>query len=273
MKEFTVPEIKKVWIPKANHFAHFIHRKEMRHGHPIRRMCSAAVLQWPLTKLPVNNYRDFQFPMDDNDQLGICGSAAVAHADNSFTGMNGTESVFQLAALKKQYLEVSGGDNGLDDDMLINKIWKKGIAGNPLAIIDEPLDVDPLDARMMQAAIDQFGAVIFSLSVPDAWINEFDPAGGSVWHAPAQANPENGHYVVIVGVDPGGRYRVETWGSWCWLTPYGVAACDPAAFTVFSPRRFNSRGIDPTGANYTQKAAMWTHVGGSLVPARTFPNL
>ena len=52
--------------------------------------------------------------------------AAACHGDNTFTGNVGTESVFDEATLIKDYLALSGGDNGLDEGMILAR-GRKGL--------------------------------------------------------------------------------------------------------------------------------------------------
>ncbi len=204
--------------------------------------------------------------MDGNDQYGDCFEATIAHGDNTFTGANGLESTYSVSALISQYEAASGGDNGLDEGQAM-ALWKAGVAGNTQAVIYDYLDIDPTDPEAMVSAIGNFGGVAFTLSLPDAWINGFDPDGSTIWDVPATPDDANGHAVFINGVLANGNYHVETWGSSCQITPAGVAAVEPAATVVFSPRWFDAAtGIDPTGANYADKAALWQQVGGNSVP-------
>ena len=121
------------------------------------------------------------FPYDGNDHYGDCMYAAACHGDNTFTGNVGTESVFDQTTLIKDYLALSGGDNGLDEGMILGE-WKKGLASTPAASIFGSVDIDPTNANLMQAAIYLFGGVQFQLAVPDVWINDFTT--GAVWDAP-----------------------------------------------------------------------------------------
>ena len=114
-----------------------------------------------------------------------------------------------------------------------------------------------------------FGGIQFQLSVPDKWINSFKT--GATWDAPASPDPKNGHGIHFNGVDANGHYKIQTWGTHGWITPAGVAACDPSAFVVASLRWFNSAGYAPNGLHYTQLAPLWVQLGGSPWPASPFP--
>jgi hypothetical protein len=206
--------------------------------------------------------------MDGNDTYGDCMYAGACHGDNTFTGNSGTESVFDLATITADYLELSGGDNGLDEGTLV-PAWKAGIASTPEASILDALDIDPTNAAMTQSAISLFGGVLFMLDVPDTWVNNFQT--GYVWDVPAVADSNNGHAVWWNGVDTTGNYKLQTWGTYGWITPAGVSVCDPSAFVVFSLRWFNAAGYAPNGMHYTALSPLWTQAGGAVLPASPFP--
>ena len=185
------------------------------------------------------------------------------------TGCSGTELTFATADIVKAYLALSGGDNGLDEQMMTGEWTNKGLAGNAAAKIFDHVDIDPTNAALMQSALYYFGGVQFQLSVPSKWINSF--ATGSVWDGAAKPNPANGHAVEFAGVDATGRYRLLTWGSYCWITQAGIADCDPSAFAVASLRWFNPQGYAANGLHYTQLAPLWQQLGGAAWPTSPFP--
>ncbi|HLI95885.1 MAG TPA: hypothetical protein VKT72_07335, partial [Candidatus Baltobacteraceae bacterium] len=136
---------------------------------PRERMKARALLQRlritvPPTTLPVDcsGGATVQCPMDGNDQYGDCGEAMCAHGDNLMTFGNGkrTQSSFDTGALVNQYLAISGGDNGMDESMVVGSsgVWKVGLAGNAQAVVQDALDI-PGDAATLQYFIDQFWAV------------------------------------------------------------------------------------------------------------------
>jgi hypothetical protein len=264
---------KQMLVPQLGQLAHFTDREAMRNGHPVRRYKlynGATNHALPAATLPIDWTKGDSLPflMYGNDRLGDCMYAAGAHADNTFTGNASVESTFDEATLEKDYLALSGGDNGLDEGQLVGE-WKKGLCSNPAASILDALDVDPTDAPLVQSALELFGGVLFMLAVPDAWVNNFRT--GAVWDAPARANPQNGHGIWWNGVDAAGRYKLQTWGTHGWITPAGVAVCDPSAFVVFSLRWFNSKGIAPNGLSYDQLAAYWVQAGGKTLPPWSGP--
>jgi hypothetical protein len=242
-----MPGTSVVTVPKLGIKAHFTNRHDMKRGHPIFRFCPYLHLPLALPRpaLPIdwtkNNTIDF--PMDHNDQYGCCMEAGADHADRTFIGNTGVGTSPSLAGLLAQYKKVSGGDNGLDEGMLVNQCWMPGLGGDTSANIVDALDIDPTDASLSQFAIANFFGILFMLSVPDAWINNFDT--DYVWDqgSGVVANPNNGHGVWLNGVDENGNYKVQTWGTHGWITPGGVSVCEPSAFIVFSLRMFNAAGI------------------------------
>ncbi len=264
-----MPLPKKVWVPNRGHFAHFHSRKMMKFGRPTERFTLTG--QYPTVTLPVDWTKNetLVFPIDGNNDFGDCLYASALHGDNTFTGNVGVESTFDLQTIIKDYLALSGGDNGLDEGMIIGE-WKKGLASNPQANIIAALDIDPTDIAAMQAAIYFFGGVVFMFDVPDVWIQEFNT--GVLWTVPAVADQDNGHGVWINGVNISDNYQPQTWGTHCWLSPAGVAVVDPTAFVVFSLRWFDPvTGTAPNGLGYSQLAALWTQFGGSPLPPSPFP--
>jgi len=111
---------------------------------------------------------------------------------------------------------------------------------------------------------------VFMLSVPDAWISNWKP--GYVWDAGAGivANPQNGHGTWWPGAKLVNGQQYDhglTWGGDYWITPAGIALCDPSAFAVLSPRMFNSQGYAPNGRHASQSAAIWVQAGGNSAAA------
>jgi hypothetical protein len=260
---------KRVWLPHGKFFAHFQDPKMLRRPLGAKRFKVAA---YPPVTLPVdwslNN--TLSFPIDGNDHYGDCMYAAACHGDNTFTGNNGAESQFDEDVIIQDYLALSGGDNGLTEAQIVPE-WKRGLASTPAAIIYDSLDLDPTDTSAMQAAIYLFGGVQYMLDVPDAWISDFKQSGGFTWGAPATPDGENGHGIWLNGIDDDGNYKLQTWGSWGWLTPDGVAVPELSlgAFTVFSPRWFNASGIAPNGLTYEDLAKLWVQFGGNPLPSES----
>jgi hypothetical protein len=265
----------------------FIHRDMMRNPHPLRRLNRGRnSIVVPTTTLPVDSDNNGAMPLGPTEGnvsgpgevgYGDCGEAMVARADNILTygqGHSGfTESVFTTNSLTSQYLKVSGGDNGLDEDSVTTGIWSVGIGGNSKAIAVSYLDFDCTDVQLTQYLIDQFYGYCLGWSVPDKFIQEWEP--GSVWMSAEKPNDANGHFTwlcsVLTGTQSGqsvqGAYRQYTWDGFSYAGPDFIASVHPQSFVAFSPRQFNlATGLDSKGRHITTQAAAWVAVGGSPIP-------
>jgi hypothetical protein len=257
-----VATTKRVWVPKLGFFAHFQDRQAMKVGRSTRDFKLAG--SYPAVTLPIDWTKNntLAFPIDGNNQYGDCLYAAACHGDNTFTGNSGAESTFDPSTIVTDYLQLSGGDNGLNEGQIVGA-WQNGLANTPSANILGSLNLDPTNAAAMQAAIYFFGGVLFMLDIPETWYQTFET--GSIWDAPATADQNNGHGVWWNGVNTSGYYKLQTWGTYGWITPAGVGVCDPSCFVVFSKRWFNAQGVAPNGMTFDQLAALWEQFGGQPV--------
>jgi hypothetical protein len=277
---------RKVWLPRHKQWVHLHHRDVMRRKRPMAKavLPRAGTIAPPATTLPVDctGNATVSCPMDGNDTLGICGPAMCDHVDGIRTYGQGhagfTELHANLAALEAQYEQVSGGDNGTDEDMLVGAsgIWTAaggGLAADGTAIVADHLDVDVTNIDLAQYCIDQFYAVCMAWSVPDAFLQGF--ATGTVWPAAATPDPNNGHFTPLAdiggpadssgGTSLNGFYRIWTWGSWAWVSPAFVASVDPVCFVTFSALQFNkATGFDSHGRHVSDQAEKWVALGGNV---------
>jgi hypothetical protein len=262
---------KVVLLPKVGKRVVFHHRATMvpRATHAFRAVPKKAL---PPVTLPVDwssyHGKPLNFPMDLNDTYGDCMVAAALHADGTWTGCNGCESTYDDAVTGPWYLSLAGGDNGLDEGTLLSG-WKDGLDGVADATYLVSVDVDPTNAALAQNIIAALGGLFYMLSVPEAWVNNF--SSGCVWDAPATYDDANGHGTWLNGVDTRGFYRLETWGDFCWVTPAGIAASNPAAFALVSLRWFDSSGVAPNGMSYQDISDFLVGIGGSPLPPSPFP--
>jgi hypothetical protein len=267
---------KSVWRPVQGHhdhghFVHFTHRDTMKAKRPV---ISNKLLD--PTKLPavpgdgtVDWAKVIDFPMDLNDTYGDCYYACICHLFNTLMGNASASPTFSTSAIKSRYFALSGGDNGLGDSDVQGEMSSKtrpyqgyvaDIKGT--SIIDyQYLDTTNPDA--VRKSIYAFGAVLFTLSVPDNWINNSNT--GAIWDT-STPDPNNGHAVLWNGVDNRGYYKLQTWGSYVWITPGGVKSCDPSGWIVFSTQWYNAAGYAPNGLHITTLAAAWQAAGGKAIP-------
>ncbi len=246
-----------------------VHRSRMRRKTPMRRATLPASV--PSTLLPVDSFGPTPpvFNMDDNDTEGICGPAMCDHVDVVYRWRlgKGTQLQTSVSALSAQYLKISGGDNGTDEDMLVGPqgIWTPaggGLAGDSTQVVDDKLDVDITNIPLTQYLIDQFFTVQMAWSVPDDFLQNFTP--GSVWLDADTPNPANGHYTPLANVDETGVYTLITWGATCQTGPNFIASVQPQTFAVFSRQQFDPKtGLDAKNRHVSTQGAAWVGVGGN----------
>lgn len=214
--------------------------------------------------LPIDWAKSLDFPMDLNNQYGDCYYAAGCHADNTWTGNAGTESFFSLAAIKTRYFALSGGDNGLYDSQMQGEMMNRYLADVPAAKIVSWANLDATDVAATQTAMQRYGAVIFTFAVASNWINNSNT--GAIWDAANFRANNNGHAVIFNGCDTRGYYKLQTWGTYVWITPAGVRVCDPGAWVAFSVRWFNPLGYAPNGIHIAELAKQWKADTGKIIP-------
>lgn len=263
---------KKKWLEKHNTWVHFVHRDRMRRTPEMKAACPKAshTAPVPATALPVDctGNAGVTCGMDGNDVLGDCGPVMCQHVDDIRTFGQGKPGFVQcttnLSALEAQYEQVSGGDNGTTEDMLVGSsgIWMTGLAGDPTAVVCDHMDFDLTNAALAQYFIDQFYAVNVAWSVPDAFLSSF--SSGESFLSPMTPDPENGHFTPLADVDASGNYRLWTWGAWCWVSSSFMASVDPESFVTFSALQFNSAtGFDSHGRHVSDQAVAWVAMGGN----------
>ena len=252
-------------IPKLGITAHFTPRQFMdRHQYP-----KARLTRTPATALPCDctGNQTVSCPMLGNDQYGDCGPVMCAHLLQIETygqGKSGfTEVQVDQSALIQQYLQVSGGDNGTDEDMLVGPdgILMSGLTGDPSLTVVDHLDFDITDQKLTQYLIDNYYTVQLAWSVPDEFIQTFGT--GKLYSAPGIPDPNNGHYTPLSDVDAKGNYGLWTWGTYCWVSQAFVNSVQPQAFVTLGARQFNAQGYDSKGRHVSQQAAIWVQLGGN----------
>lgn len=174
-----------------------------------------------------------------------------------------TEVQVDQSALIQQYLQVSGGDNGTDEDMLVGPdgILMSGLTGDPSLTVVDHLDFDITDQKLTQYLIDNYYTVQLAWSVPDEFIQTFGT--GKLYSAPGIPDPNNGHYTPLSDVDAKGNYGLWTWGTYCWVSQAFVNSVQPQAFVTLGARQFNAQGYDSKGRHVSQQAAIWVQLGGN----------
>jgi hypothetical protein len=259
----------RVWRPVSRHpdggqFVHFVPRDKLRSANAKALFKPAESLHKRAASLPIDWAKSLLFPMYLNDQLGDCYYAAGCHADNTWSGNASVKSEFSLSAIRSRYFALSGGDNGLADGDMQGEMMNRYLADVPAAKIVDWLNINTTDTGAVQTAMQRYGVIMFTFAVPDSWINNSDT--GAIWDT-GRANPNNGHAVIFNGCDTRGYYKLQTWGSYVWITPRGVTQCDPGGWVAFSVRWFGKDGYAPNGLHITELAKQWHADGGKDIPA------
>jgi hypothetical protein len=268
-KTMTASTTKK-YLPKHDRWAHFTPRASMKAKTPLVKAALPKKFNKdvPATVLPVDGSgsRTVSCPTYGNDQYGDCGEAMGGHTIGilSFAQGKRPEILYQDSVLISQYLRISGGDNGMDEDMEVGPqgIFTVGVGGNPKAVAVDSMDVDPTNVALVQYLLDQFYTLQLAWSVPDAFLNDFHT--GASYLQPMRPDPANGHYTTISDVTAAGNYTLWTWGGWCEVSQSFIASVEPSYFVVFSPVQFDpATGYDGHGRHVSDQAAKWVAVGGN----------
>lgn len=221
--------------------------------------------------LPIDWAKTINFPMDGNDRYGDCYYAAMAHFFDTMHGNNGIAKSFSLGTfasggtgILNRYRVLSGGDNGLNDSDIQGEGMNRYCADITDTKFVSWANVDVTSPAAVQTAIYNYGAIFFTFAVPNVWINNSDT--GAIWDT-GTPNQNNGHAVIWNGVDKDGKYKLQTWGSYVWITVHGVTVCDPAGWVAFTPKWFNTAGYAPNGIHIVDLAKSWMAATGKTIPA------
>ena len=209
------------------------------------------------------------FPILGNNKYGDCFYAAVAHIAQCWTGNAGTECQFDENQLTKRYLQIAGGDNGLDDGTIFPE-FMAGIVGpnGPRKILQE-FTIDPKDEATATLCMWAFCGLVWTCSLPGGWANNAKP--GAIWDEHG-GSPVGGHAMILTGKNPKG-YDLRTWGVSPppILTQKGLLSADPELVVCISMDMFSPAGVAPCGANYDQISALLVTLGGKPLPPNPFP--
>lgn len=217
-----------------------------------------------------------KLPMHLNDRYGDCYYAAIAHLFEAICGVLGLPppgftDTGKSNSIERRYLSLSGGDNGLSDQDVQGEMMKSSggyqgyVADVPGTGIIDYLYVDPNNQDAMKRTMNAFGPILFTFVVAPAWIN--NSATGAVWDSNTFRANNNGHAVLFSGVDSRGYWKLDTWGTYVWITPAGVKACSPSAWVAFSVKWFDAKGYAPNKIHIVDLAKYWQAAGGKAIPA------
>ena len=211
----------------------------------------------------------------DNETLGDCVIAGMAHVVGVLTGNAGDPFVFNDNQIIALYSAIGGyvpgepsTDQGCDEQTALN-YWQNNGAPIGSHKIAGWMAVDATNAEECRTALWLFENLYFGLELPDAWIDPVPSASGFTWDAVGAPDPENGHCVAGVGYTPEGLI-IDTWGMTGLLTnaaveTYPTPENSGELYTVVSMDALNKvTQKAPTGFDWSQLVADFTSMGGTV---------
>ncbi len=222
--------------------------------------------------------------MYDNDTLGDCVIAGMAHVVGVLTGNSGTKPViYNNKEIIGLYSAIGGyvpgepsTDQGCDEQTALN-YWENNGAMPPGSAsktgahkIAGWMTVDSTNVEECRTALWLFENLYFGLELPDAWISPNPPsASGFTWDVAGAPDPNNGHCVVGVGYTAAG-ITIDTWGMTGLMTNAAVAkypnqAAGGELYTVVSMDAIGKASEKaPSGFDWSQLIADFDSMGGNV---------
>jgi len=219
----------------------------------------------------------------DNDTLGDCVIAGMAHVVGVMTGNAGAKPfLYSNAQIVGLYSAIGGyvpgqasTDQGCDEQTALN-YWENNGALPPNTTsptgahkIAGWMTVDSTNVEEFQTALWLFENLYFGIELPDAWVNPMPSASGFVWDAAGPPDPNNGHCVVGVGYTSAGVV-IDTWGMTGLMTNAALAkypnqAANGELYTVVSMDALGKANQKaPSGFDWSQLVADFDSMGGSV---------
>jgi hypothetical protein len=264
-------------LPHKNQKVCLVDRESLRVKGPCRTFRVPYHLKGVMATIPTppaafswSNNGQIKFPILGNDREGDCFYADVLHIVQMHLGMNGREIIFNVNDVLSRYEQLSGGDNGLNDQDIFPE-WLSGVVGprGPHKILDW-MTVDPSDDAATLLAMWAFCGVSYTCSLLDTWLANTSP--GTIWDAGGRPDPTAGHAVALTGSNGKKQYELQTWAidPCIRLTPAGLKSADPELQVVFSVEMFDAYGKAPCGLSYDALATLWVQLGGKTLPPSPF---
>lgn len=174
----------------------------------------------------------YLFPMYDNDQIGDCTIAAMAHGDTVWSALVGNLSIYELELVKKIYFHLTGGDDSGLAMLTVLDYFKKTPVKNEL--IYAYMSVNPYNHVHVKQAIAIFGGLFVGFQVQEDCAKDF--VESRVWTPGRLLNA--GHAIFVTGYNPV-ELNVLTWGgthrgTWEWWD-----ACVDEAYVILPPEASN----------------------------------
>jgi len=221
--------------------------------------------------------------MYDNDTLGDCVIAGMAHVVGVLTGNAGSKPfLYSNAQIIGLYSAIGGyvpgdpaTDQGCDEQTALN-YWENNGALPPKTSsptgahkIAGWMTVDSTNVEEWQTALWLFENLYFGIELPDAWINPMPSASGFTWDVAGAPDPNNGHCVAGVAYTSAG-VTIDTWGMTGLMTNAAVAkypnqASGGELYTVVSMDAIGKANQKaPSGFDWSQLIADFDSMGGNV---------
>jgi hypothetical protein len=241
-------------------------KKPPKHDHRTLRLARYLTDKLPAPPAKIDHaalVRNWQMLL--NDQLGDCGPAGAAHQDMSWAAFAGKPYGISDAQVKAWYFGITGG---ADDGVYILDManyWRKHGLGND-TLIEAFIGINP-NLTEAKLAIQLFGSAGIGLSLPD--VNTFGPWLGDY----GPPNPNNGHYVCLVGYDDARQmFTVITWGEAVDMSyNFFLKYCDEG-YAFLNDLSLNPGSeVSPEGFNFAQLSDDLQHLGDPVTPDQPPP--
>lgn len=223
--------------------------------------------------------------MYDNDTLGDCVIAGMAHVVGVLTGNSGEPPfLYNNKQIVGLYSAIGGydpndpsTDNGCDMQTALS-YWENNGALPPHSAPNDAdmhhiagwLAVDGKNPEECRAALWLFENLYFGMELPDPWINPVPSKSGFVWDVAGDPDPDNGHCVAGVAYSAKGVV-INTWGMTGLLTDaaiakYATSAASGELYTVVSTDAINKvTDKAPNGFDWSQLVADFDSIGGDVL--------
>ena len=217
----------------------------------------------------------------DNDKLGDCVIAGIAHIVGVMTGNAGQQPfIYTDDQIITLYSAIGGyvpgnphSDCGCDEETALNYWQNNGAPAGSTHKIAGWLAIDPTDPTEYRAALWLFENLYFGMELPENWVNPFPSGPGFVWDVAGDPIPENGHCVAGFAYDHGGVV-IDSWGLQGMLTDAAISKyANPQSqgglYTVISMDSINrATGKAPSGFDWSQLVADFDSMGGNSSAVR-----
>lgn len=191
--------------------------------------------------------------MYGNDRYGDCTVAGIAHGLLVWNWVTKKHiPLFSESSIINQYLGLTGGaDTGLDP-VAVASWWKStGLVDSSGSIHKCRSYTAVTTPELAVEAAFLFGFSGCAVWLPSSAMDQFD--NNQVWDDTSDdPNPNEGHYIPLVGQNSAGNYMFVTWGRIQAATPDWVDKYFVGGVAYTSEDYMLKSGLSPDGFNFTQ---------------------